>query len=456
MPQAQRHKPDTAQAASLTEGLIAILRRPVTAADCGRASLHVLDWVGCAVLGAAAPPGVVMQDYGARQPAGPCAAIAVGEVRAETAAFVNGSYGNVLEMDDIHRTSILHPGPVVIPAALACAQAEGVAAHEFLEAMVRGYDAVIRIGASVGLGHYKQFHNTATCGPFGAAAAAGLVLGLDDGRLADALGNAGTTAGGLWQVRHEDAMSKQLHTARAAQSGLVAAMLAAKGFTGPRFILEGPQGFYAGLCPDPNPEIVLAEPAAPWKMYDTSFKPWAACRHAHPVIDAGLVLRDQVEVGEIESLSVRTYADAVAFCDRTHPGTVVESKFSHQHAAAVVLLDGPPNLSSFEPETFNRADIAHLRERVTVATAEPFDSAYPEHYGAEVEATLKDGRTVRAAVTDALGDPANPVDEARVVAKARELMSAAGFVTERIDGIVSACARLATGGTLDALTQHLS
>ena len=84
-----------------------------------------------------------MQDYGARQPAGPCAAIAVGEVRAETAAFVNGSYGNVLEMDDIHRTSILHPGPVVIPAALACAQAEGVAAHEFLEAMVRGYDAVM-------------------------------------------------------------------------------------------------------------------------------------------------------------------------------------------------------------------------------------------------------------------------------------------------------------------------
>ncbi len=441
---------------SLTEQLIQLMRRPVTQADRKRATLHILDWIGCAALGSMAEPGTVMKDYGARQPAGPCMAIGVGEVRAETAAFVNGSFGNVLEMDDIHRTSILHPGPVVIPAALAAAQSLGSDAGALLDAIVRGYDAVIRIGVSVGLGHYKRFHNTATCGPFGAAAAAGFLFGLDDEQMADALGNAGTTAGGLWQVRHENAMSKQLHTARAAQAGLNAAVLAEKGFTGPRLILEGPQGFYAGMCPDPNPDAVTAEPDAPWKMYDTSFKPWPACRHAHPGIDAALLLRDAVETDAIEHITVRTYADSVAFCDRPQPKTVVDSKFSHQHAVAVTLIDGPPVLSSFDPECYERADLAAFRERISVEIGEEYDRVYPHHYGAELVATLKSGEEKRASVSDALGDPANPVTNERIIEKARELMLAADWTPERGNGIIDNCARLASGGTIDEMTKYLN
>ncbi len=117
MPQTQSSHAAHDAGASLTAQLVTILRRPVTVQDRERATLHVLDWIGCAVIGATTPPGRVMMDYGALQPAGPCKAIGVGDVRAETAAFANGSYGNVLEMDDIHRTSILHPGPVIVPAA---------------------------------------------------------------------------------------------------------------------------------------------------------------------------------------------------------------------------------------------------------------------------------------------------------------------------------------------------
>ncbi|MCH8188299.1 MAG: MmgE/PrpD family protein [Proteobacteria bacterium] len=385
MPQTQ--STHAAAGASLTAQLLPILRRPVSARDRERATLHVLDWVGCAVIGATTPPGRVMMNYGALQPAGPCKAIGVGDVRPETAAFVNGSYGNVLEMDDIHRTSILHPGPVVVPAALACAQSLGADAASFLDAVVRGYDAVIRIGASVGLGHYKFFHNTSTCGPFGAAAACGFLLGLDDAGLVHALGNAGTTAGGFWQVRHEDAMSKQLHNARAAQSGLVAALLASRGFTGPAHILEGPHGFYAAVCPDAKPEVVTADPEGPWLMYDTSFKPWAACRHAHSTIDATLAVRHQVDPDEVESVTVRTYSDAVAFCDRPDPATVADAKFSLPHVVAVTLIDGPPTLASFDMAAVGRAPIAAFRPRVHLEVAEPWDSDYPEHYGAEVLAS---------------------------------------------------------------------
>jgi len=441
---------------SLTEQLIALLHRPVTQGDRERAALHVLDWLACALIGANTPPGEVMKDYGRFEPGGPCKAIGVGNVGPESAAFVNGAFGNVLEMDDIHRTSVLHPGPVVIPAALAAAQATGAETKDFLDALIRGYEVVIRIGASVGLGHYKFFHNTATCGPFGAAAATGSVIGLDDTQLTHALGNAGTLAGGLWQLRNEDVMSKQLHNAHAARSGYLAASLADRGLTGPRFILEGPQGFYAAMCPDAKPEVVAAGPDEPWMVYDTSFEPWPACRHAHPTIDAALLVRDRVgDVEAVDHITVRTYGDAVAFCDRPEPETVVDAKFSLQHVAAVVLRDGAPTLESFEPATFRLGKVAAIREKVSVEAAEPYGSAFPEHYGAEIEVKLADGRTETAAVTDALGDPGNPVADDTVVAKARELMAAAGLLAPKVEAIVEKTLALGRGGSIGDVTDLL-
>lgn len=441
---------------SLTEQLIALLHRPITQDDRARAALHVLDWIGCAVIGGTTAPGEVMKAYGRYEPGGSCKAIGVGDVRAETAAFVNGAFGNVLEMDDIHRTSVLHPGPVVIPAALATAQAQGTETSAFLDALIRGYEVVIRIGASVGLGHYKYFHSTATCGPFGAAAAAGSVLGLSDDQLADALGNAGTLAGGLWQLRNEDVMSKQLHNAHAARSGVVAATLAQRGLTGPRNILEGPQGFYAAMCPDADSAVVMADPTAPWMVYDTSFKPWPACRHAHPTIDAMLLLRDRIAAPEdVERIVVRTYADSVAFCDRPDPQNVVDAKFSLQHVVAVVLGEGKPTLASFEPIVFRRADIAAVRSKVTVEAAQVYSAAFPHHYGAEVEIWGKGGLHEKAVVRDALGDPGNPVGDETVVAKARELLSAGGLPTPKVEAIVQKTLALGRGGTIDDVTELL-
>jgi len=441
---------------SLTEQLISLLHRPISQDDRNRASLHVLDWIGCAAIGATTPPGEVMKDYGRYEPGGSCKAIGVGDTRAETAAFVNGAFGNVLEMDDIHRTSVLHPGPVVIPAALAAVQSAGAETREFLDGLIRGYEVMVRIGASVGLGHYQFFHNTATCGPFGAAAAAGSVLGLSDSQLADALGNAGTLAGGLWQLRNEDVMSKQLHNAHAARSGLVAATLAQRGMTGPHQILEGPQGFYAAMCPDATPKSLTANPEAPWMIYDTSFKPWPACRHAHAAIDATLMLRDRVgDADAIERIVVRTYDDAVTFCDRPDPKNIVDAKFSLQHVAAVVLREGKPTLPSFEPKVFGRDDMASIREKVTVEAAADYSAAFPEHYGAEVEIWGRDGLHERAAVKDALGDPGNPVGDDTVIAKARELMAVAGLPAAKVEAIVEKTLALGRGGTVEAVTELL-
>ena len=408
---------------SLTERLVLLLRRPVDPATRARAALHLLDWLGCAAAGAARAEAAPFRARGA--PPGPCRLLGAGDAPASDAAFANGAFGNILEMDDVHRGAILHPGPVVWPAVLAAAQQQGASPQALLDAAVRGYDAVIRLGRALGPAHYARFHNTATAGPLGAAAAVADLIGLDDGAFADALGNALSTAGGLWQCRHEPVLTKQWHTAQAARSGLDAAMLAARGLTGARRILEGPQGFLPALCPDGEPSHILEAPDGPWLIHETSFKPWPACRHCHPAIDAALALRAQVAGRAIAAAEVATYADAVLFCDRPDPRTEVDAKFSLQHAVAVALLDGPPPLAAFAPEAALRPDIAALRARIAVHADPRFTGRYPAHFGAAVMLWLADGAVLTAEMPDALGDPENPLSAERIAEKALALFAAA-------------------------------
>ena len=169
---------------SLTRNLARILGRQVEHEARERAALHLLDWIGCAVIGTGEPAGRLLLKHAAKHPSGSYAVVGGRSVSApEQAAFCNGGLGNILEMDDVHRTAILHPGPVVIPAAFAAAQSCGATAETFLDSLVRGYEADIRIGSAVGPGHYTNWHNTSTCGLFGAAASVASVLGLNEDQM---------------------------------------------------------------------------------------------------------------------------------------------------------------------------------------------------------------------------------------------------------------------------------
>lgn len=439
--------------ASLTEGLVALLARPIAEADRRRTALHLVDWIGCAAAGAASEPGAVFRDHAARLPWGPARVVLGSRSTARGAALVNGAFGNVLEMDDVHREAILHPGPVVIPAALALAAERDAPGPDLLDAILRGYEAMIRIGRAMGGGHYARFHPTATMGPFGAAAACGSLLGLDAERMAWALGNAGTQSGGVWQCRHEPVMTKQWHTARAASSGLEAAQLAALGLTGPRRILEGPQGLFAAMAPDARPQRVLDGADDPWMVHATSFKPWPACRHAHAAVDAALVLRERIAGRPIASVLVAAYADAISFCNRATPRSTIEAKFSLQHAVAVALLEGRPSLADFEPPALARPDLTALRNRVGVAEDADYTRAYPLHFGSSVAVTLEDGTTLREAVPDALGDPENPLDEAAILAKAAMLMQSVGIAQP--EAVIAAALALADGAPVARLNDAL-
>lgn len=399
---------------TLTAGLIDLIeRKPTTPADLKAAALFALDALANAYAGRTTAPGRILLQWAARE-----------SRDAGRQAFVQGGLTHILETDDLHRASVVHPGCVVVPAAFAVARREGKRGRAVLAAVLKGFEACCRVGRAVGAAHYRIWHNTATCGPYGSAFAAGALIGLDDGELRHALGNAGTQSAGLWEFLATGAMSKHLHAGRAAEAGVVAADLARLGFTGPPAILEGPKGFFAAACPDADPDAVLRTPDAPWEVHATSIKPWPSCRHTHPAIDAALELAPQVKGRAIAGIDVVTYPAALDVCDRPRPTTDYEAKFSLQHCVAAAVTDGQVGFASFDAASRQR--LAPLRERIALAAAEPYASAYPKAWGAHVAVRLADGTTVDAGRRHAKGDPEAALSEAEMIDKARGLLTFAG------------------------------
>lgn len=445
-----------APSASLTEQLARRLRQPVDARARQRAALLMVDWLGCALGASRHPLAAQLRSLVRAQPAGQARALGVGRRDAGDALLLNAALGNVLEMDDVHRGAILHPGPVVIPVALATAQCAGVDGAALLDAVVRGYEATIRIGRALGRGHYRYWHPTSTAGAFGAAAAAASILRLDDDALADALGTAGSRTGGLWQMRHEPVPTKSLHNAEAARGGWLAARLALAGVRGPRRILEGEQGLFAATAPDADPAAVVAA-ADDWLIHDTSLKPWPACRHAHPAIDAMRDALARLPPGaRVEAVELHTYAEALRFCDRPEPADEAQAKFSLQHALASIVVHGRPQLAHYTVEACSDTDVAAWRGRIELAEDTACSARFPAHYGARVRLRLADGRCVDADRIDAWGDPECPMQADEIVAKAVELARWGGISAGLAQSLFGQVRALADGGSLESLDTVLA
>jgi 2-methylcitrate dehydratase PrpD len=416
-----------------------------------RAAWHVLDWLGNAAVGATTGTGQAWARWLMLQGAGDVPTLAARRSPAAAAAAFHGSLASLLEMDDVHRSAILHPGPVVLPAVLAAAQHQPSGA-QLLAAVVAGYEAMVRVGRALGPSHYQGWHSTATAGSFGAAAACALLLGATPEQTTHSLALAGTRSGGLWQVRHEPSQGKAWHMAAAARDGLAAAQLSLSGLTGPRAVLEGPSGWFAASAPEARPWCINEARTEPW-LLDVSFKPWPACRHAHPAMHAlsQLLRAAPVAAEAVAQISVHSYADALRFCDRVHPQTPAEARFSIQHALAAWLCWGEPQRAHYEEPALALPGLAPLRERVVLAVDAALEASYPERYGARVEMLLRSGERRAASVEDTYGDPACPMPPEAIAAKARALMQAAGWSSGRIEAAVQACLSLPSATSLSAL-----
>ena len=400
---------------SLTEKLIEIIRnKPIAKADLESAAMFTLDALATAYAGSATPVGRILRQWAAGT-----------EMDLKRRALLVGALTHITETDDLHRASVTHPGCVVVPAALALGENLKSSPQQILTAILHGFEAMCRIGAAVGPTHYKVWHNTATCGPFGSAMAAATLLELGDEQTMHALGNAGTQSSGFWQFMETGAMSKHLHAGRASESGLLAAEMAAFGFTGSPEILEGTKGFFAGTCADPVPQNILKNADGSWQLPLTSIKPWPSCRHTHPTIDCALKLHGQLNAETISQIEIDTYQSALDVCDRAEPESEYQAKFSLYHCAAIALLDGFVGLDSFTEAARQRT--SQLRKKTLVRVTEPYASNYPVSWGSAVKITSTNGKTFEVSRKDCKGDPELMLDEKQMVDKARSLMSYAGL-----------------------------
>ncbi len=251
------------------------------------------------------------------------------------------------------------------------------------------------------------------------------LLELNDEQTLNALGNAGTQSSGLWQFMQTGAMSKHLHAGRASESGWLAAELAAAGFTGPAEILEGGKGFFAGTCPDPEPENVLRQPDVKWQLSLTSIKPWPSCRHTHPIIDCALEIHQLLDGKRARKVGIKTYQAALDVCDYPEPETEYQAKFSLYHTAAIALTDGLVGMDSFDADARQRSE--NLRRATSVSIVDPYASNYPVSWGAEITAIAESGESFKVSRKDCKGDPELALTSDEMRAKAIGLLQYGGL-----------------------------
>jgi 2-methylcitrate dehydratase PrpD len=394
-----------------------------------------VDWLASALAGKDARPVQVLEQFAERMgPAsGPSEILTTrGRTTPFFAALVNGAASHVVEQDDVHNSAVFHPGAVVFPAVLAAAQEAGASGRDLIVAAVAGYEAGVRVGEFLGRSHYRVFHTTGTAGKLAAAAGTARLLGLDADQMQHTLGSAGTMAAGLWEFLRDAADSKQLHTAKAAADGLMAAYVTRDGFTGARRILDGEQGMAAGMSSDADPTRLTDGLGTRWGLAETSFKYHASCRHTHPSADALLELMraHRLKADDIASVTARVHQGAIDVLGPvTDPRTTHQSKFSMGFVLALIALHGRAALSDFTEDALSDPKVRAFHDKVKLALDPEIDRAYPRRWMGRVSVTTRSGETLEQTIASPRGDPDNTLSRHELEEKAMKLASYAGGAT---------------------------
>jgi 2-methylcitrate dehydratase PrpD len=426
-----------------------------------------LDFLGVAVRGSRAESsGAVrhfIRDVGADTNGG----VIIGtnlRARYQYSALANGAAAHSLELDDVSNESSSHPGVAIFPAALAASELSGGGGRKFIEAVVLGYEVMIRLGKALSpASHYARgFHPTGTCGTFGATAAVAKILNLDREQTLSALGIAGSQAAGSMEFLAHGAWTKRLHPGWAAHNGIVAALLARRGFTGPATIVEGRFGFLHSYSDNSDLSRFLAGLGESFEVMRVSLKPHACCRYKQGPIDGILKIMQennlraqdvtQVKLGILEAgfpiiLEPREL--------KYNPRTVVDAQFSMPFGAALALLYGKAGLDEYTEANLNSPQVRELMSRVSCVADPELDKVYPREWPASVEIITKDGRKLSTRIDYPKGDPENPLSWEELIQKFNYL-AAPVFSADRRAEIVSRVRSLETEPTVSGLANLLA
>lgn len=417
---------DTATATNTLASHVASLATDEVPADVRRFAARVLlDTVGV-LLGASQSRAVTTaaKAFAGGEQSAEATVIGHGrKVLAERAAFINGTGGHSIELDDSHGPSRTHAAAVLVPAALAAAELRGgVSGRELLNAIIVGYDVESRVSRAMGVQNQfdRGFHPTSVCGTIGASAVASRLLGLDADATSVALGLGASQSSGVLTFEDDPThLAKSFQTGIATRNGLVAGMLAAAGFEGARDALGGRYNVLVPFGgPDPSYDELTAELGSRFDITLTSIKRHACCGQTHAVIDALLAILDEHELkpDEIERIDTEIAHKAVPIIDNNPLWT-----HNIQYVVAVTVFERQIWLEHFEDDWTTRPDVAALAKRVTVGGADDIQAAFPAAKGGRVTVTTRDGRQLVEHQPRPVGHPKAPLSDADLARKFRAL-----------------------------------
>lgn len=420
----------------------------------------VVDHLGVALHGLDLPWSRIIAEFGTEEGGRPDATVyGRGRLPARTAALINATMAHGIELDDTHDQSCSHPGAVVIPAALAVAEMTGASGRDLIAAIVAGYEAQTRAGAALtGDLMSRGFHPTALSGVFGAATAAGRLLGLTSAQMQSAWGLGVSMASGVMQFTQDPlgTMVKRLHAGIPAHNGVLAAMLAARGFQGPRGALDGRAGFVHVFSPRPEDWRLTQDLGTEFAVDRISIKFYACCRMFHALVDAIRSSREEAGWGadDVEEMT----ASGPRIMSEGHmeyrPRSVMSAQYSLPYAVTAALMLDPRDPRSFNADTMARADVLAVADRVAAKVSPELEAYFPAKYPGGFSARLRDGRTIEKTLLDSFGTPERPVDRAGITSKFRALTD--GIVPAgRADAILGEVFALVTARDVRPLTALL-
>lgn len=379
-----------------------------------RAKVHLLDTLGVALGGSATGHGRAAAALIRELGGAPQCTVAGQSFRANPleAAFANGTMAHGIDFDDGHK--FVHPGCGVVPAALAAAEVAGAGGAALIGAVVAGYEVSIRVSLAAGMVHRDRgFHPTATCNVFGAAAAAGRLLGLSAEAIGWALGIALSAAGGTCQYRFKGNPTKHLHGGLAARGGLLAALLAARGYEGAAEPLEGTFGFLKTTADGGDPKALTAGLGERFAIEDCYIKPYPSCRRTHEPVDLALkaVREKGVRAEAIREAVLHTYEYAYKpwLISTEAPNSGLRAMLNTTYCLAAALTDGTLTLAQFDDAHLKDGRILALQKRIAVREDAGLTRRWPGERGARLEIALAGGEALALAATNPRGGPERPL-----------------------------------------------
>jgi 2-methylcitrate dehydratase PrpD len=396
---------------------------PAPVADIGKWCL--LDALGCVMFGSTQEWSRIMREEMSAEGARGASTV-VGSANpfaAPAAALCNGTAAHGFELDDLLDEPIVHPGAIIIPAALATAESVNASGARLMLGIIAGYEAMNRIGLAMGLEPaHRGFHKTTLVGPVGAAIAAGVVMNLTPARLLTAAALACSTASGIksFAAGTGGGMMKRMHAGRAAESGVRMAQLAARDFSAPPSAIDGKFGLlevYGGKNVDAH--ALVADLGRRWATENVYVKVYSCCSWIQAAVQQLEALRGArfFAPEEIKKIRIGVSAYAAKNNGAVAPPDIMGAQYSFPYCAALALTADPA-----DPAMYTEKAIAHparreLARRVELYVDAEMEAAYPKHYGSRIDVELGDGRTLQSFVLDPHGMPADPVTEAERIAK---------------------------------------